>query len=38
MPQWGMSPCEIGNESDEPALVAPDAAIEPGDADDEICL
>ncbi len=37
-PQWGMVPCEIGNESDEPALEAPDAAIAPGDADDEMCL
>ena len=36
--QWGMLPCEIGNDSEEPALVAPDAAIAPGDADDEMCL
>ena len=36
--EWGMLPCEIGNDSGEPALVAPDAAIAPGDADDEMCL
>jgi hypothetical protein len=35
---WGMPPCEIGNDSDDPPLVAPDTATAPGHADDEMCL
>ncbi|HEX4145303.1 MAG TPA: hypothetical protein VHY91_17485 [Pirellulales bacterium] len=36
--QWGMPPCEIGNESIDPALPIPRAASAPADADDEMCL
>ena len=35
---WGMPPCEIGNESEDPTLGTPNTATAPSDADDEICL
>ncbi len=38
MPLWEASRCQIGNDEDQAELVAPDSAIKPGDADDEICL